>query len=99
MAVELPEPEFSELVLFPIPEDAERVLPTATSASPSASAVQLIRNLTAGEVAIHGWNEQEVSVELTHPLARGAREAWQSLALAHTGVKMAISENTQGVAS
>lgn len=99
VAVELPEPEFSELVLFPIAEDAERVLPTATSASASASAIQIVRNLTDGEVTVHEWNDQEVSVALTHPLANGAQEAWQSLALTHTGVRMIISTNTQGAAS
>lgn len=96
MAVELPEPEFSELVLFPIAEDAERVMPTAARAAPSASAVQLIRNMTDGEVAIHEWRDGGVRVGLTHSLTGGAREAWQSLVLTHTGVKLSISENIEG---
>lgn len=96
MAVELPEPEFSELVLFPLGEDAERVLPTATCATSSASAVQLVRNMTVGAVAIHDWRDAEVNVGLTHSLTPGAREAWQALALAHTGVRVNINENIEG---
>lgn len=99
MAVELPEPEFSELVLFPLAEDVERVLPTAASATPSASAVQLIRNMTDRTVTVRQWNDQAVRVELRHPLALGAREAWQSLALTHTGVRVNISEHIEGDAS
>lgn len=99
MAVELPEPEFSELVLFPIGEDAERVLPTATSAASSASAVQLVRNMTDGPVVVHEWSDQAVRVELTHSLDIGAREAWQSLALTHTGVTLSISESNEGYES
>ena len=96
MAVELPEPEFSELVLCPVAEDAERVMPTAVYAAPSASAVQLIRNMTDGAVVIHEWGDGEVKVGLTHSLTEGAREAWQSLVLTHTGVKLSISENIEG---
>lgn len=99
MAVELPEPEFSEMVLFPLSEDAERVLPTANSATPSASVVQLIRSMTDRAVTVHYWNDLEVEVELRHPLAVGAREAWQSLALTHTGVRVNISEHIEGDAS
>lgn len=96
MAVELPEPEFSELVLFPIAEDAERVLPTAASAASSASAVQLVRNLSDGAVTVYEWTDSQVRVGLTHPLAPGAQEAWQSLARAHTGVRLNISEQIEG---
>ena len=99
MAVELPEPEFSELVLFPVGEEAERVLPTATGAASSATAVQLIRNMTDGPVIVHEWGDHEVKVELSHSLATGAREAWQSLALTHTGVRLSITENIKGDAS
>lgn len=99
MAVELPEPEFSELVLFPIAEDAERVMPTAASATSSTSAVQLVRNLSDGVVTVHEWTDSQVRVELTHPLALGAREAWQSLAWAHTGVRLNISEHIEGDSS
>lgn len=96
MAVELPEPEFSELVLFPIAEDAERVLPTAASAAPSTSAVQLVRNLSDDVMTVREWTARQVRVELAHPLARGAQEAWQSLAWAHTGVRLNISEHIEG---
>lgn len=99
MAVELPEPEFSELVLFPIAEDIERVLPTAASATSSASAIQLVRNLSDGAVTVNEWTDSQVRVALAHPLALGAREAWQSLASAHTGVKLNISDHIEGDAS
>ncbi|MDQ7880335.1 GTPase [Microbacterium sp. QXD-8] len=99
MAVELPEPEFSELVLFPIAEDTERVLPTAASATSSASAIQLVRNLTDGVLTAHGWKDHEVRVELTHPLAPGAQEAWQSLARTHAGVSLNIIQYIEGDAS
>ncbi len=96
IAVELPEPEFSELVLFPVPEDAERVLPTAASAVSSTSAIQLVRNLSDGVVTVREWTDLQVRVELTHPLALGAQEAWQALAWAHTGVRLSISEHIEG---
>ncbi|SDO78105.1 hypothetical protein SAMN04487788_0868 [Microbacterium testaceum StLB037] len=96
MAVELPEPEFSELVLFPIAEDIERVLPAAASATSSASAIQLVRNLSDGAVTVHEWTDSQVRVALAHPLALGAKEVWQSLALAHTGVRLNISEHIEG---
>lgn len=99
MAVELPEPEFSELVLFPIAEDAERVLPTAASATSSASAIQLVRNMTDGMLTVREWKDREVKVEFTHPLALGARQAWQSLVWTHTGVRLNISEDIEGDAS
>ncbi len=95
MAVELPEPEFSELVLFPIAEDIERVLPTTASATSSASAIQLVRNLSDGAVTVNEWTDSQVSVALAHPLALGAKEAWQSLASAHTGIRLNISEHIE----
>lgn len=96
MAVELPEPAFSELVLFPLDGSVECIVPTAEYSMRSTSALQIIRSLTDHEVTIHTMKPESLRVSLASPVAPGVREAWESLALAHTGLSTRIQEPLEG---
>lgn len=96
IAVQLPEPEFSELILFPTDDIVERIIPTSTHASPAASALQVIRCLTDHEVTIRYQDSENLSVTLTSPLTPGVREAWEALARVHTGIDVRINRPIEG---
>jgi hypothetical protein len=96
VAVELTEPAFSELVLFPTTDSVERILPTAAQASLPASALQVIRSLTDCEVTVHQMEPEGLLLTLGSPLTSGVREAWGALAQAHTGVKVRFNDRVKG---
>lgn len=96
MAVELPEPAFSELVLFPLDSSVECIVPTAQHSMRSTSALQIIRSLTDHEVTIHEMMPDSLRVSLASPVVPGVREAWESLAFAHTGLSTQIQEPLEG---
>ena len=86
MAVSLPEPAFSELVLFPTgPEIVERIVPTSSTGTPTASALQVVRCLTDRPVTICGMTPDSLTIELAAPIASGVKAAWEALAQVHSG--------------
>jgi hypothetical protein len=99
IAVEVAEPAFSELVLFPPDENVQRILPTSIRAPASASALQIVRYLTNLPVTVHQMDPDRLDVALDAPLAAGVREAWEALARVHTGVNVGIHESIEGAAS
>lgn len=99
IAVELTEPAFSELVLFPTNDIVERILPTSAQATMPASALQVIRCLTDREVTVHKMGPDSLLLTLGAPLPPGVQEAWQALAQAHTSVKVRINETVEGDAA
>lgn len=96
LAVELAEPAFSELMLFPTDDAVERLLPTPEHGSATGSALQVIRSLTDREVTVRHMGPDRLSLTLGSALTSGAREAWEALAQAHTGVRVRISEAVEG---
>ena len=92
LAVELTEPAFSELVLFPTDDMVERILPTSAQASATASALQVIRSLTDHSVTVHKMEPDRLHITLGAPATPGTREAWEALAQAHTSVRVRINE-------
>ncbi|MBX3077962.1 MAG: 50S ribosome-binding GTPase [Cryobacterium sp.] len=96
MAVELPEADFSELVLFPTDEMIERILPTVARAPMQNSALHVIRNLTDHDLTVHKMEPGHLFLSLGARAVVGVREAWASLAQAHTSVRVDISEMVEG---
>lgn len=96
MAVELPTLAFTEMVLFPMPDDVERILPTRTGASPEMNALQIIRTLADREVLVHKMSQSELVVGLGSPMAEGPREAWESLARVHAATRVRIADSIEG---
>lgn len=96
IAVELTEPAFSELVLFPTIDSVERILPTAVQAPTWASALQVVRSLTDREVTVYQMEPESLLLALGSPVTSGVREAWGALAQAHTGVRVRIKDTVEG---
>jgi small GTP-binding protein len=96
IAVEVPEPAFSELVLFPPAENVERIVPTSAQASASTNALQIIRHLTNREVTVYELGVDGLDVALDAPVVPGVREAWDALARVHTGIDVRIREAVEG---
>ena len=92
IAVELPEPAFSELLLFPIGETVDRIMPTSAHGTPATNALHIIRNLTDQSVTVHQMTSEALDVSLDVTPAPGIREAWEALARVHTGVSVQIIE-------
>lgn len=91
MAVELTAEGFSELVLYPMTDDVERIVPTRNDSARSINALQIVRSLTDRPVVVHEMTELRLFVALGSPLAYGVREAWEALALVHTGTTVRIT--------
>ena len=91
IAVDLPEPEFSELVLFPATSVVERIVPTSSAATPAANALQIVRCLTDSPVTVLTMDHDSLSVELAAPLAPGIQAAWEALAQVHSGMNVQIN--------
>lgn len=91
-AVELPEPAFSELVLFPLQSDVERIMPTAQHTPHTSSALQLVRSLSPRETTVHYMDAEKIHVSLAHPLPSGHRDPWEALIQAHTSVRVHIDQ-------
>jgi small GTP-binding protein len=98
IAVDFPEPAFSELVLFPVDDSVERILPTRVGATSAVSALQIIRSLADHPMTVHAMRPNEVVIDVDSELAPGVREAWQDLAHAHTGVQVSLTACAEGVA-
>lgn len=96
IAVHVPEPEFSELILFPPNGVVERIVPTLTHTSPAASALQVIRCLSDHAVTVHEFDQHNLTVGLSAPLTAGTREAWEALARIHTGQNVRINHAIEG---
>ncbi|GHD51739.1 hypothetical protein D9V29_12405 [Mycetocola manganoxydans] len=96
MAVELLEPAFSEMVLFPVDDAVERMLPTSALATMPASALQVIRSLTDREITVHTMQQDRLLLTLGSPATPGVREAWEALAQAHTSIKTRINVSVEG---
>ncbi|MGY1714223.1 GTPase [Geodermatophilus sp. SYSU D01106] len=92
VAVELPEPAFSELALFPVASATELLLPTplAPGAWPSRSALHVTLGLHAGDVWVSQMTAQDLSVRVDGAIPDGIRQAWSDLALAHSGCAVTI---------
>lgn len=95
-AVEFRGEGFTETLLFPMPEDVERVVPTRTDMAPSMSALQIFRTLTDRDVTVHQMTKQKLAVALGSPVTPGIREAWESLAKVHTGAQVRVEESVEG---
>jgi len=96
IAIELPEAAYSELVLFPIDETVDRIIPTSASGFPGTSALQIIRRLTDQALTINRLTADELDVTLDANPASGIVEAWEALATVHTGVNVHIRETGGG---
>ena len=73
IAVDVPEPEFSELVLFPLADVVERIVPTSIHGAPAANALQIIRCLTDHAVTIDQLDHGNLSVGLPAAPTPGTR--------------------------
>jgi len=92
MAASLPEPEFSELVLFPTANQVvERIVPTYGAGTPTASALQVVRCLADRPVTICSTTPDSLSVELAAPVASGVKAAWEALAQVHSGAHVQLN--------
>ncbi|HCJ48726.1 MAG TPA: hypothetical protein DHW40_05245 [Microbacterium sp.] len=96
MALELPTSAFTEMILFPMADDVERVVPTRAEASHAMNALQIVRTLADREVLVHRMSEGELVVTLGSQIADGAREAWEALARVHTGATVRIADSLEG---
>jgi small GTP-binding protein len=98
MAVELTEPGFSELVLFPVDDTVERFVPTSAATGSGTAALQVVRHLTDAFVNVHTMNLERLDVSLDTPMRVGVREAWQALAQVHAGIEVSIRNTVEGAA-
>jgi hypothetical protein len=96
MALELPTSAFTEMILFPMSDDVERIVPTRVKASRAMNALQIIRTLADREVLVHRMGESELVVTLGSQISDGAREAWEALARVHTGSTVRIADSLEG---
>lgn len=96
MALELPTSAFTEMILFPMSDDVERIVPTRVTASRAMNALQIIRTLADREVLVHRMSESELVVTLGSQISDGAREAWEALARVHTGSTVRIADSLEG---
>lgn len=96
MALELPTSAFTEMILFPMSDDVERIVPTRVKASRAMNALQIIRTLADREVLVHRMSESELVVTLGSQMSDGAREAWEALARVHTGSTVRIADPLEG---
>lgn len=95
IAVDMPEPEFSELVLFPTADIVERIVPTAAHSFPAARSLQIIRCLAGQAVAVHQMGHDSLSVSLGAVVSAGVRESWEALARLHAGADIRVV--TEGI--
>ncbi|MGY1631863.1 GTPase [Geodermatophilus sp. SYSU D01186] len=86
VALELPEPAFTELALFPIAATPEPLLPTPPAPGEwrSGSALHVVLGLHAGDLWISRMTAQDLSVRVDVAIPEGIRQAWSALAFAHT---------------
>ena len=96
LAVELPEPAFSELILYPLPELVERIVPTALHATRTGSAVQIVRNLSTRQIEVAQWSDNSLALSIGEALSPGVKEAWVALVRIHTTVKATIEDHIEG---
>lgn len=96
MAVELPAGAFTEMVLFPMPDDVERIVPTRAEAPPEMNALQIIRTLADREVLVHKMSRSGIAVSLGSSMAEGRREAMESLARVHAATHVRIADSIEG---
>jgi hypothetical protein len=85
VALELPEPAFSELALFPIASAPEPLVPTPPAPGEwrSGSALHVVLGLHAGDLWISRMTAQDLSVRVDVAIPGGIRQAWSALAFAH----------------
>ena len=95
IAISLPGPLFSEFVLFPPAGVVGRVLPVWEGANPTTQALHIIRNLADRTFAVEHFGETSLVVTYPVLLPIGIREAWESLAFAHTGTHVRIDQGDQ----
>ncbi|MBH0009573.1 GTPase domain-containing protein [Salinibacterium sp. SWN1162] len=96
IAVELSDAAYSELVLFPLEETVDRIIPTSANGFPGTNALQIIRRLTNHALTINRLTADELDVSLDANPAPGIREAWEALAAVHAGVDVHIRETGGG---
>lgn len=90
--VDLPEPCYSELVLFPPSEAVERIMPVWVGDAPATQALHIMRNLSEQAITVKHMDEHRLVLSYPDPLPAGVREAWESLARAHTGIHVRIDQ-------
>lgn len=86
VAMELPEPAFSELALFPVASTTEPLLPTppVATAWQSTSALHVVLGLHAGDLWVSRQAAQDLSLRVDAAIPEGLRRAWSDLAYAHS---------------
>lgn len=96
LAVELTEPAYSELLLYPPAVYVERLLATSARSSPTGQAVQLARALSDQGISrpLPGGGV-EVAMDTLPP--EGIREAWAALIQEHTGCDVRFALKDEGV--
>jgi len=92
VALELPEPAFTELALFPIASAPEPLVPTAQTPGEwrSGAALHIVLGLHAGDLWISRMTAQDLSVRVDAAIPEGIRQAWSALAFAHADCATAI---------
>lgn len=91
IAIDLPEPLFTEHVLFPIPQTDEPLVAVAEHPTfPATSSLELVTGLFSGAATIRHIAERELELEMTMPTPDGVRASWSDLAFAHTGIRPKI---------
>jgi hypothetical protein len=91
IVLELPEPAYTEQILFPLrPGDSIVPVPNA-GRSQAAHALAIIQGLTTGGITVERFSESALQVDLEEPLLGGIRDVWTSLIRRHTGIAPVIN--------
>lgn len=97
MAVDVHQPSFTELVLFPLDGSMGPIIPTSAKAAPNASALQIVRSLSSGRLTVTRSDTTCLSVRLSSQTPPGVIEAWQALIRIHTGIELQVLDPEEGV--
>lgn len=90
IAVELPEPEFTELARSPAAGCVERMVPTRAPATAGDGALQIIRHLADRAVTVLETGPDHLLVSLDAPVDPGVWESWHALTRVHTGIDVRL---------
>jgi hypothetical protein len=92
LALDLPDRHFSEVVLFPLADAVEPLIPVNPSPSfQSASALQVVAGLTAGTLRVTRMTPTCLDARVDESVPDGVRDAWEWLAHVHSGVAVVLA--------
>ena len=92
IAVDLRHQAFAELILFPVANAVEAIVPVSPSSTfRSADALQVLKGLNAAAISVIMMTRERLAAVIEEPVPEGVLEAWQSLAHTHTKVSVVLS--------